>query len=75
MPAEAAGYSARAGWRSAFQFQERRFRQTGLRQVGDAVEDIGEPCLGVDLVQLGGADERVHRRHPCAAAVGAAEQP
>ena len=33
--------------------------QTGLRQVGDTVEDIGEPGLRVDVVQLGGADEGV----------------
>ena len=45
MPAEAAGYSARAGWRSAFQFHERRFRQTGLRQVADAVEDTAKGAL------------------------------
>ena len=31
--------------------------QTGLRQVGDPVEDVGEPGLGGDVVQLGGADE------------------
>ena len=38
------------------------FLQTGLRQVGDTVEDIGEPSLRVDVVELGGADQSVVRR-------------
>ena len=38
--------------------------QTSLRQVGDAVEDAGEPGVRVDVVQLGGADQGVHHR-PC----------
>ena len=49
--------------------------QTGLRQVGDAVEDVGEPGLRVDVIQLGGADQGVHHRRPLAASVGAGEQP
>ena len=49
--------------------------QTGLRQVGDAVEDVRQPCLRVDIVELRSADERVHHRGPHAAAVGAGEQP
>ena len=48
---------------------------TGVRQLGDAGEDIGEPSLRVDVVELGGADEGVHRRGSLAAAVGAGEQP
>ena len=52
-----------------------KFVQTGLRQVGDTVEDIGEPGLRVDVVELRGADERVHHRSPHAAAVGTREQP
>ena len=47
----------------------------GVRQLRDAGEDIGEPGLGVDVVELGGADEGVHRRGALAAAVGAGEQP
>ena len=35
------------------------FVQTDLRQVGNTVEDIGEPGLRVDVVELRGADERV----------------
>ena len=51
------------------------FRQTGLRHLGDASKDVGEPGLGVDVVELGGADERVHHRRALAAAIGAREQP
>ena len=51
------------------------FLQTGLRQVGDTVEDIGEPGLRIDVVELRGADERVHDSGPHAPAVGAGEQP
>ena len=43
-------------------------------QVGDAGEDIGKPGLRVDVVELGGDDEGVHRRGALAAAVGAGEQ-
>ena len=48
---------------------------TGVRQFGDAGENIGEPSLRIDVVGLGGDDERVHRCGAHAAAVGAAEQP
>ena len=36
----------------------------GVRQFGAAGEDIGEPGLRVDVVELGGDDEGVHRRGP-----------
>ena len=49
--------------------------QPGLRHLGDAGEDVGEPVLGVDVVELGGADERIHHRRPLAAETGAREQP
>ena len=51
------------------------FVELALRRPGDAVEDVGEPGLRIDIVELGGADERVHRRRPHAAAVGTGEQP
>ena len=51
------------------------FVELALRRPGDAVEDVGEPGLRIDIVELGGADEGVHRRRPHAAAVGAGEQP
>jgi hypothetical protein len=45
------------------------------RVIGDAGEDVGEPGLRVDAVELGGADQRVHHGGTLAAPVGAAEQP
>ena len=51
------------------------FVQSGLRLLGDAVKDVGQPGLGVDTVELGGADEGVHHRRPLAAAIGAREEP
>ena len=49
--------------------------QPGVRQRRDAPAGIGQPSLRVDIVELGGADESVHRRGALAAAVGAGEQP
>ncbi len=72
-PAKAAGQAARACCRSAVQFHGRSSCRTGLRQVGDTVEDVVEPGLRVDVVQLGGADQGVHHRRPLAPAVGAGE--
>jgi hypothetical protein len=41
----------------------------------DAGEDVGEPSLWVDAVELGGADERVHDGRSLPSAVRSAEQP
>ena len=49
--------------------------QVALWQIGNLSEHIGEPGLGIDVLELGGADEGIHHRRPHAAAVGAAEQP
>lgn len=46
-----------------------------LGNVGNAREDIGEPGLGVDVVELGGVDEAEHDRGALAPAVGSAEEP
>jgi hypothetical protein len=43
--------------------------------IGDATQDVGEPGLWVDAVELGGLDQREHRSGALAAAVGASEQP
>ena len=51
------------------------FVEPVLRRPGDAAEHVGEPGLRVDVVELGGADERIHRRRAHAAAVGTGEQP
>jgi hypothetical protein len=43
--------------------------------IGDPGQDIGEPSLRIDVVELGGLDQREHDRGTLAAAVGAGEQP
>lgn len=43
--------------------------------IGDASEDIGEPRLGVDIVELCCLYQRVDDGGALTAAVGAAEQP
>jgi len=32
------------------------------RMVGDAGDDVREPSLGIDVIEAGGLDERVHDR-------------
>jgi hypothetical protein len=43
--------------------------------VGNAAQHVGEPGLRVDVVELGGDDQRVIRSGPPAAAIGAGEEP
>ena len=43
--------------------------------IGNASQNIGQPCLRVDIVHLGRDDQAVHDRGPLAATVGAREQP
>ena len=43
-----------------------------IRQAG---EHVGKPGLRIDIVELGGVNERQHRRGALAAAIGADEQP
>lgn len=45
------------------------FGEAILRGVGDALEDVGEPGLRVDVVELGGADEAVDDSGPLGAAI------
>src|SRR5689334_9141473 len=49
--------------------------QATYRLVGDTLEDVSEPGLWVEIVETGGADQRVHGRGPSAAPVRAAKQP
>ena len=51
------------------------FVEPPLRHLGDAGEHISEPSLRVDVVELGGADQRIHCCRVHAAAVGNEEQP
>ena len=43
--------------------------------LGDALEHIGQPGLRVDLIELGGPDQRVEDGGALAAAIRATEQP
>ena len=41
----------------------------------DPAEHVGKPSLRIDVVQLGGLDQREHRGGPFPAPIGAGEQP
>jgi hypothetical protein len=45
------------------------------RVLSDALEDVGEPGLRIDIIELGCADKGVHDGGPVTAAVRAREQP
>lgn len=47
------------------------FRQARDGQTGDPLEDVGEPGQGIDVVELGGADQGAEDGRALAAAVGA----
>ena len=47
----------------------------GLGHVGDTSEDIGEPGLRVDVVELGGGDHRQHEGATIGATLRAGEGP
>src|SRR5437763_8149157 len=49
--------------------------EAGDRMIGDPTQDVGEPGLWVDAVELSGLDQGEHRSGALAAAVGASEQP
>lgn len=49
--------------------------ETMLRNASDAGEDVGEPGLWIDIVELGGDDERIEIGGTFSAAVGSCEQP
>ena len=45
------------------------------RMIGDAGEDVSEPCLGGAVVEFGGDDQAVEQRGALAATIGPGEQP
>jgi len=49
--------------------------EAGCGVVVDPAQHIGEPGTRVDVVQLGGDDERIRCRGAVAAAILSAEQP
>jgi len=49
--------------------------QAWLGQPGQASNDVSEPSLGIDVVHLGGDDQRVHEAGAVAASLGAGQEP
>ena len=49
--------------------------QPGSRMIGNPAQDVGEPGLRVNAIQLGGSDQGVGGAGTLAAAVGTGEQP
>jgi len=62
-------------WSSGAPVPRQQRAEARLRNVGDAGEDIGEPSLRIDVIQLGGLYQRVHERGAIRSALGAGEQP
>lgn len=60
---------------AALPFPRQHFMEAGGRQVCDAGKDIGEPGLGVHVIQPCGHDEGEHDGGPVCAAVGTGEEP
>ena len=52
---------------------EQEFVETMHRMIGDAGEDISEPSLRVDVVELRRVDERVHEGGALGAALRSGE--
>ena len=61
------------GWRAPVPRQKLMEALDGM--AGNAHEDVGEPCLRVDVVELCGADQGVHDRRAATAAIRADEEP
>ena len=55
-------------------FPRQQFVQSRCGKIGDAGEDVGEPGLRVNVVELGGGEEGAYGCPSGAAAVGACEQ-
>ena len=51
------------------------FFELALRRLREPTENISELGVRIDVVELGGVDQPVHRRRAHAATVRAAEQP
>ena len=49
--------------------------QVGDLVIGDPGQHVGEPGLGIDVIELGRLNQRQHDRGALAAAIGAREQP
>ena len=72
---QSAGYAARACCRSAFQCQGRSSCSRVCGCSAMRARTSASQALGVDVVELGRADQGVHHSRPLAAAIGAREEP
>src|SRR6266545_1516739 len=52
-----------------------QFGNPALRHICDASEHVGQPCLWINVIELGRHDQRGHCRCSVGAAFGAGEQP
>ena len=52
-----------------------QFSNPALRHICDASEHVGQPCLWIDVIELGRHDQCCHCRCSVGAAFGAGEQP
>jgi hypothetical protein len=46
----------------------------GVRPRGRPAQQVGEPNLHIDIVELGGDDKQIHRGSPLAAAIGTGDE-
>src|SRR5437762_611299 len=77
-PRTAAGYGSSSGSliiSVAIPIPGEKLIEAGDRMIGDATQDVCEPGLRVDAVELGGGDQGVHCGSALAAAIGPGEQP
>src|SRR5262245_43501116 len=52
-----------------------QFSNPALGHICDASEHVGQPCLWINVIELGRHDQRGHCRCSVGAAFGAGEQP
>ena len=59
----------------AFPVPGQEFVETRRRVVGDAAQNVGEPRLRIDAIELGGSNQGVDCSGALAATIGTCEQP
>ena len=58
-----------------FPMPGQEFMEAWIGDVIDPCQDIGEPCLGIDIVQARGDDQGIHGGGALSATIGTSEQP
>ena len=54
---------------------EKQLLQPADRRVGNVGENVGEPCLWVDIIELGSHDQRCHERGTIGTSIRSGEEP